>query len=720
MGTYRGTVTIKATGTSNSPQTVEVVLTVQGATGAVLGLSQQFLNFQAVAGAANPPPQTLSIINAGSGTLSWSASAETSTGGAWLRVSPALGTAPSTLTLAVDATGLAQAVYQGQITLRNLTANETKIISVVLTVTRAQPILLPTQTGFLFVGVEGSLVIGPQSFAVQNAGQGRMDWQIQVNLPGGGDWLRVSPLRGSSEAGQPVPQVTLQLDPARLRAGISVALLTILAEGALNSPQTAIVLVNMLPRGSPPVGTINPLGLIFTAQAGATAALTQGITIASTGGQPLQFLARARTQAGGNWLSVTPEQGVLLSSSESASLQVQASPAGLAAGVYFGAITLSFGTGVTQEVAIALVVAPAAAVVSPGSLIPHSAIRNPQSAIACTPRRLVVVETKLGNRFSLDVGWPVPLLAQAVDDCGAPVTAATVTASFTGPDPPVVFQNLRNGQYSATWVPALRGSVGVTIRAISAGLEDGVTQFAGSIGAGSALPLLFRDGWVNAASFDRFKPLAPGMIFSLFGNNLAEGRNLAGEIPLPRQLGNLKLTIGGIEAPLFYADDGQVNAQVPFELPAGTASLVVAGRGSAGAPGRVTIVGAQPGIFTLSQSGTGQGVVLDAENRVADANNPVRAGDVVVIYATGLGMTEPPVLTGAAAPSAPLARAVTPVSVTIGRVAATVEFAGLAPGFVGLYQVNARVPEGVAAGPAVPLVVAQSGIASNTVTLAIR
>jgi len=722
-GTYRGTVTITATGASNSPQTVEVVLTVTGAAGPAVGLSQQYLNFQGVQGGANPPPQTLSISNVGSGTLSWSATAETSSGGQWLRISSGLGTAPSTLTVSADITGLAQGVYQGQVTLRNLTASETKIISVVLTVSKTQPILLPTQTGFLFVGIEGSLVIGPQSFAIQNAGQGRMDWQIQVNLPGSGDWLRVSPTSGTSDAAVSVaPTVTLLVDPSKLRAGVSVGLLTITASGALNAPQTGIVLVNMLARGSLPVGTINPLGVIFTAASGASGALTQGISIASTGGQALQFLARTQTQAGGSWLSVSPEQGVLLSSAETAGLSVQAQPTGLSAGVYLGSVVLSFATGVTQEVAVALVVSPVTATSGSPGVRPWTLDLGPwTSSAACTARRMVIVETKLGNRFSLQSGWPIPMLVQAVDDCGAAVPTATVAASFTGNEPPLVFQNLRNGSYMATWVPATKGSIGVTIRAVASGLEDGVFQFSGTLGEASKLPLVFRDGWVNAASFDRYKPLAPGMIFSLFGSNLAEGRNLASQIPLPRTLGNIRATLGGYEAPLFYADGGQVNAQVPFELTPGVATLVVTGKDAAGAPGTVTIVNAQPGVFTVSQSGTGQGVVLDGLNNLVDSNHAVKAGEVVVIYATGLGATSPTVATGQAAPAVPpLALVTTPVKVTIGGVEAAVEFAGLAPGFVGLYQVNARVPAGVMAGNAVPLVLTQNGVASNTVTLAIK
>ncbi len=93
---------------------------------------------------------------------------------------------------------------------------------------------------------------------------------------------------------------------------------------------------------------------------------------------------------------------------------------------------------------------------------------------------------------------------------------------------------------------------------------------------------------------------------------------------------------------------------------------------------------------------------------------------MVIVYCTGLGVTQPGVAPGQGAPSAePLARVVAPVTATVGGVTAPVQFAGLTPGFVGLYQVNVQIPSGVPSGSA-PLVLTQSGVASNTVTLVVR
>jgi uncharacterized protein (TIGR03437 family) len=129
----------------------------------------------------------------------------------------------------------------------------------------------------------------------------------------------------------------------------------------------------------------------------------------------------------------------------------------------------------------------------------------------------------------------------------------------------------------------------------------------------------------------------------------------------------------------------------------------------------------QPGIFTAGQDGKGQGVIMDARNRLVDSANPAMRGDVVVIYGTGLGATIPPVLSGQPAPSQPpLALVATPVAVQIGGLAAQVFYAGLTPGFVGLYQVNAPIPAGVTPGSSVSLVIVQGGVSSNTVTIAVR
>ena len=209
-------------------------------------------------------------------------------------------------------------------------------------------------------------------------------------------------------------------------------------------------------------------------------------------------------------------------------------------------------------------------------------------------------------------------------------------------------------------------------------------------------PAIFSGGMVGAATFTG-GTLPPGGIISVFGKNLAQ-TGAAGSLPLPTDLGGLKLTAAGVDLPLFYTSTGQVNAQLPVELNTGTKVAVIARVKIGGnenpvlaVPEVITVGPAAPGIFSVSQDGKGQGIIVDASNRLLDGKQATAtSGQTVVIYCTGLGATTPPAPSGQAAPANPLA-IVTPLpQVSIGSLNATVVFAGLTPGLVGLYQLDRK------------------------------
>jgi len=236
---------------------------------------------------------------------------------------------------------------------------------------------------------------------------------------------------------------------------------------------------------------------------------------------------------------------------------------------------------------------------------------------------------------------------------------------------------------------------------------------------------MFPGGVVHSASYVG-QAVPPGGIISIFGKNLAQA-GAASSTPLPTTLGGTTFTAAGRDLPLFFSSSGQVNAQLPAELSANSSVALVA-KTKIGGTGNVTLtvpltvqVGAAvPGIFSTSQDGKGQGVILDPMNRLVDGQQTTAtAGDVVVIYCTGLGVTTPPVISGTPSPS-PAAQVIPAPEVRIGGQPATVQFAGLTPTLVGLYQVNVVIPAGIAVGPAVPVVITQGGVSSNTVTLAVR
>jgi adhesin/invasin len=121
----------------------------------------------------------------------------------------------------------------------------------------------------------------------------------------------------------------------------------------------------------------------------------------------------------------------------------------------------------------------------------------------------------------------------------------------------------------------------------------------------------------------------------------------------------------------------------------------------------------------VDESGHGQGAIVNLQNLLVDATAPAASGDTVVIYGTGLGAVTPTVPAGVPAPASPLSQAGA-VTVTIGGQPAGVAFAGLSPGFAGLYQINVVVPSGVTPGSQVPVVINVAGQTSPPVTMAVK
>ncbi len=266
----------------------------------------------------------------------------------------------------------------------------------------------------------------------------------------------------------------------------------------------------------------------------------------------------------------------------------------------------------------------------------------------------------------------------------------------------------------------------MTVRAELPPLERAELRTTGEVRENLSAPRLNQGGIVNAASYALGEALAPGSIVSVFGRNLARGQSYPSQLPLPTALGGATVNIGGRDAPLFFAGEDQINAQVPLELAPNSRPHVVVrttradGTQALTVPETITLAVARPGIFTVNDQGTGQGRILNQDFAPNSATNPAARGSVIQIFATGLGQTTPAVPSGNPAPSSPPAVVTNAVTATVGGVNAPVQFAGLAPGFVGLYQVNVVIPVDIAPGPEVPLVLLQSGVPSNTVTLAVR
>jgi uncharacterized protein (TIGR03437 family) len=218
----------------------------------------------------------------------------------------------------------------------------------------------------------------------------------------------------------------------------------------------------------------------------------------------------------------------------------------------------------------------------------------------------------------------------------------------------------------------------------------------------------------NAASGER-TAVAPGSIASIFGQGLAQATAAASGFPLPATLASAAVTVNGIPAPLLYVSPTQINFQVPPQTSAGTATVAVSVNGSpAGAMG-VNVQPAAPGIFLLDQQ---RAAALNQDNSTNSVTQPAVADSAVSLFVTGLGAVDPPVASGAAAPLDSLSTATASVTATVGGQPATVIFAGLAPGFAGLYQVNIIVPQ-LAPGN-YPVQLAAGSVTSNQATITVR
>ena len=206
----------------------------------------------------------------------------------------------------------------------------------------------------------------------------------------------------------------------------------------------------------------------------------------------------------------------------------------------------------------------------------------------------------------------------------------------------------------------------------------------------------------NAASYAA-DAISTGALISLFGTHLAPGVSQADSTPLPLSIIDTSVTINGIVAPLLFVSANQINAQVPYQVPAGTAKVVVRSGGKSSAPFTILVQQAAPGVF------------MNAQGNAAAINEP--GSSIISVFFTGVGPVSASVDDGAAPSANQTISATLPVSATVGGVPAEVTFAGLAPLYPGTAQINIKVP--ATASGVSPLEINVGGILSNTVQLVI-
>ena len=753
-GAYEGTIKLYALA-EPFESIIPVSLTVASPDQPTMTLSPSSLQFSYLVG-ATAVPRPISVSNAGGGSLPLTITVATDSGGNWLSAGTGpTGVAPA-VTLGAFSAAIVQitanpgklgpGIYSGTVNLVSSELNQRLTVPVTMTVTSVLQTIVIPQTSLAFYSVEGAAYnsVLPQFFSILNGGRGQMPWRVSATTVSGGYWLNVFPATGVTDASQPlVPQVRVDMDPTALAAGTYYGTIQIDAPGAANSPQVVSVQLSVLPPGSNIGPVVQPSGLIFTDVVGGEAPAAQTVQIQNTTGAPLNFTALDVLRNKNVLFNSVPNTGVV-SPAQPFRLLLQPVTKGLAAGVYTENVLLSFSDGSTRSVAVVLVLTSP---VSPKTSTPltrqTSSILHPRGGdVSCRPSKLVLVSTLLSNGQVIPAGWPAQVFVKAVDDCGLAMTTGGVTATFTNGDPPLRLISLKDGSWAGTWM-SRRVQAKVDVSMVGTVPEQnlsGRTSVSLGLQGSVSSPAIDGGGVVNAASSNA-QVLAPGSMITLLGSRLADAPAQTTATPLPYTLAGANILIGGKSTPLLYASEGQLNAVIPYGIPANTTVQVLASRGSSlSAPQSIVIAAAAPGIFTTDGV---QAIAVDQNNQILRPGNGAKAGDKIVIYCTGLGEVAPTVVAGQPPSPTTPSTTIVPVSVTIGGVTSPVDFsglgstltawpgsidhpfgipvafAGLTPSAIGVYQVTTVIPPGVTPGDSVPVVVSAAGQASAPATIAI-
>lgn len=241
---------------------------------------------------------------------------------------------------------------------------------------------------------------------------------------------------------------------------------------------------------------------------------------------------------------------------------------------------------------------------------------------------------------------------------------------------------------------------------------SGVTVLPWSYNASVAPPQI--TSVVNAGNGG--SDVAPGGLISVYGQQLSPVNMASSEIPLPTALANSCLSVNGLAVPILFVSPNQVNAQMPYQA-VGDVTLILRTPGGQSDNYNLLIQPNAPSVFlaAVGPDVNVASVVRDDDNKLITASHPIhrRSDTPLTIYLTGLGPTTPAVGTGQPGPTSPLAVTLTQPAVTLGGVNLPVLFSGLAPGLVGVDQINVSVPFTVPNGMNVPLVVTQGGVSTT-------
>ncbi|MBK9169821.1 MAG: hypothetical protein IPM24_20505 [Bryobacterales bacterium] len=684
-GAYQGRVRVIAPGAANTPQDLNVAFTVSQ--NALLVLSPQTVVFTTQVGGTQPAPQTVAVTSTGN-PLPFTVASTTSNNGDWLLIGPTGGTTPRNLNIIANPAGLAVGVYTGTVTVSaDGVPNSPQQVQVRLEVTSGASLEVAPAT-LSFTRISGGPAPPAQTLTVSSSSSA-LNYTVSAAASTGGGWLSATPQSGSTTG-----QVQVTAGGADLAPGTYNGTVTITSAGAANSPRVIPVTLTVTP---PQVISVTPNLLTFSAQAGGAAPAAQPLTVTTSAG-PADFTVATSTATGGPWLAATPAEGTT-----PGTISVSVNQATLAAGTYTGSVTITV----------------------PGAQN-NPAVISVQLTVTGSP--LTAAPTSLA--FAYDIGGPVPAV-RPLDVIAGGANVGFTAEPFTESGGNWLTVTPTSGTTPSTL------SVGINIAALTPGSFTGAVRLRPTGGGVVSVPVTLTvtaalrpaiTNFVNAAS-QTPTPVAAGMIFTVYGANIGPATPQETQIGpngrVTTTLGNVRVLFDGTPAPLTYVSSSQINGVAPYSIANRFGVRVeVEYLGVRSLPIDIRVEPAAPGIFTLDASGRNQGAVLNQNGTVNSSVNTAARGEVIVIYATGEGQTNPPGIDGAVTGGSP-PRPLLPVGVLIGGIevpAANIQYAGSAPSLVaGALQVNVVIPLTAPVGGSVPLQLRVGGTLSPLgVTIGVR
>jgi uncharacterized protein (TIGR03437 family) len=576
-------------------------------------------------------------------------------------------TLPATITVAVNPTGLKPGTYTAAITITPEGPN-----GVVTTIPLS---LVVNNSAFLNVSATSLALASPgntqTTLTVTSSGDPAAFMVTASSGTSSVKWLSVTPGNGIT------PQLlTVNASPTGLAPGVYNGQIVVLGPNNMATVPVQFTVNSVFGFNVPSV--------TFSVQAGSGPSMqTDQLNNPSALGA-----FTASTASGGNWLSVVPGQGGAV---------ITATPGNLAPGTYNGTIiaTSSVQGPVSLPVTLAIWSQQPIFTVTPSS-VTYTIPDNGSGAIPVQELQVTsAVPINLTGNFGIFSSTPLtfttPASIRAIPYFGPPCRPNQVC------------------EYNIT---------------LTSGTQTIVVPVT-TIPTTSAAEPPFLGSIVNAAS-QIPAAISPGEILTIYGFGAGpsntSGLALTASGSVATSLNGAEVLFNGQPAPMVYGSTYQANVIVPYEVAnQATATITLQFGGVTSGQWVVPIAPSAPGIFTIGSAGVGPGAVLNQDSSVNSASNPAARGSVVQIYATGEGQTSPPGVTGSVIVTN-LKHPLLPVTVSIGGQNAMVQYDGSSGESVsGLLQVNAVVPQTVAPGSTVPIVVSVGGVPSQSgVTIAVQ